>query len=66
MAHEKHPLDVLAERLEATADKPVAAQDVSPDYWELRSATDESVGDYPQAVTCNPDQVFKWGESEGL
>jgi hypothetical protein len=63
---EKHPFDVAAERLEALADGPVAGQDASPDYWELRSATDESVGDYPQAVPCGPDEPLDWGESEGL
>ena len=46
-----------------SADEPVAGHDASPDYWELRSATDESVGDYPQALLCEPHD---WGESEGL
>lgn len=63
MPKEKHPLDVVAERLEAAADRPVAAQEASPDYWELRSATDESVGDSPQAVLR---EAHDWGESEGL
>ncbi|WP_406698986.1 hypothetical protein V5E97_08880 [Singulisphaera sp. Ch08] len=63
MPNDKHPFDVAAERLEALADKPVAGQDASPDYWELRSATDESVGDYPQALLCEPHD---WDESEGL
>ncbi len=66
MRKKKHPLDVVAERLEAAADEPVAAQEASSDYWELRSATDESVGDYPQAVLCDPEQVLQWGDSEGL
>ena len=63
MSNDKHPLDVVAERLEALADEPVAGHDASPDYWELRSATDESAGDYPQARLCEPHD---WGESEGL
>jgi hypothetical protein len=66
MPQEKHPFDVAAERLESLADAPVAAHDTSPDYWELRGATDETVGDYPQADLANPGQVFEWGESEGL
>ncbi len=61
MTNDKHPFDIAAERLEAAADKPVAAQDVSPDYWELKIATDESVGDYPQAVSLKDDD---WGASE--
>ena len=63
MPNDKHPFDVAAERLEALADEPVAGHDASPDYSELRSATDESVGDYPQALLCEPHD---WGESEGL
>lgn len=66
MRHRKHPLDVVAEQLETLADGPVAAQEASPDYWELRSATDESVGDYPQVVWSDPKQVLAWGDSEGL
>src|SRR4051794_37922756 len=66
MPHDKHPFDVAAERLEAIADQPVAAHEASPDYWELRGAADESVGDYPQVVLCEPDRVFEWGEAEGL
>lgn len=66
MQKRKHPLDVVAESLEAAADGPVAAQEASPDYWELRSATDESVGDYPQAVHSHPHQVLEWGDSGGL
>lgn len=67
MPHEKHPLDVAAERLEALSDAPVAANDVSHDYWELRSAADESVvGDYPQTEPCEEDLYLQWGDSEGL
>jgi hypothetical protein len=66
MRSRKHPLDVVAEQLEALADGPVAAQEASPDYWELRSATDESVGDYPQVVWVDPKQVLEWGDTEGL
>jgi hypothetical protein len=66
MPSDKHPFDVAAEQLETLADKPVAAKAASTDYWEVRSATDESVGDYPQLLLCEPDQVFEWGESEGL
>lgn len=66
MRNKKHPLDVVAEGLEALADGPVAAQEASPDYWELHSATDKSVGDYPQVVLSDPDQVLEWGDSEGL
>ena len=50
MAHDKHPFDIVAEQWEAIADQPVATQEASPDFWELRSAADESIGDYPQAV----------------
>ncbi len=63
MANEKHPFDVAAERLEAIADTPVAGQDASPEYWELKSATDETTGDYPQAQL--PEE-HDWGESYGL
>jgi hypothetical protein len=65
VATEKHPLDILAEQMEAAADRPVAAQEESPDYWELRAATDETVGDYPQAIIPG-DEPYDWGESEGL
>ena len=65
MATEKHPLDVVAEQLEAAADQPVATQEASPDYWELHHATDETVGDYPQAIIPE-DEPYDWGESEGL
>ncbi len=64
MRDKRHPLDIMAEQLETLADSPVAAQEASPDYWELHSATDESVGDYPQAVLSDPD--FDWGDAEGL
>jgi len=64
---EKHPLDIVAERLEAVAAAPVAAQDASPDYWELHASTDAAVvGDYPQAVSSDPGVVHGWGESGGL
>ena len=63
MAQEKHPLDAAIERLEALADKPVAAQEASPDYWELNFAADESVGDFPQAVL---PETFQWGETEAI
>ena len=61
MAQEKHPFDVAAERLEELADKPVAAQEASPDYWELKFAADESVGDFPQAVL---PESHEWGKSK--
>ncbi len=61
MPNDKHPFDIAAERLEAAADKPMAAQDASPDYWELKFATDESVGDYPQAMSLEEED---WDESE--
>ena len=61
MPNDKHPFDIAAERLEGAADKPVAAQDTSPDYWELKFATDESVGDYPQALSLEEED---WDESE--
>lgn len=61
--NDKHPFDVVAERLQAAADWPVAAQDASPDYWELKFATDETVGDYPQAMIR---ESYDWGESAGL
>lgn len=61
---DKHPLDVVAEQAEAEADAPVAAQDPSPDYWELHPSTDAAVvGDYPQAVHAEPRGS---GESGGL
>ena len=61
---DKHPLDVVAERLEAIAAARVAIQDASPDYWELHASTDAAVvGDYPQAVCREPPD---WGESDGL
>jgi hypothetical protein len=61
MPDDKHPFDAAAERLEAAADTPVEAQDASPDYWELKFATDESVGDYPQAMSLEEQD---WDESE--
>ena len=63
MTQQKHPFDVVAERLEAAADRPVAGQEPSPHYWEFRLAADESVGDYPQAVYAEPPD---WGDSDGL
>jgi hypothetical protein len=67
MPSDKHPLDVLAEKLEAIADKPVAAQDASPDYWEFGSSTDPTVvGDYPQTEPCDEEALFQLDESEGL
>lgn len=66
MAAKKHPFDVVAEQLEAAGDQPVAEQEPSPDFWELRSATDENVGDYPQTEPCEPDEMLAWGQPEGL
>ena len=51
MSDQKHPFDLAAEQLEAAADGPVASADASRDYWELALAADESVGDYPQAIS---------------
>ncbi len=62
MAKKKHPLDVVAEQLEARAAKPAARQDSSPDYWEFRCSGDID----PQAVLCKPNVVFTWGDGEGL
>ncbi len=61
MPKDEHPFDIVAERLKAAADKPVAAQDTSLDYWELEFATDESVGDFPQAMSLEEQD---WDESE--
>ena len=60
---EKHPLDLVAARLEMAADLPVAAQAASPDYWGLQLATDDTVGDYPQVVVR---RGHDWGEAQGL
>ena len=63
MAKQKHPFDVAAEQLEQIADQPVAGQEPSPHYWEMRFAADDSVGDYPQAEYAEtPD----WGDTDGL
>lgn len=63
MAIDKHPFDIAAERLEAIADSPTIGNDVSPDYWELSEAADETVGDYPQALFT---EAQDWGDSAGL
>lgn len=73
MTENKHPLDEVAEQLEAEEQAPVAAQEASPDFWELRHAADETVGDYPQAVEANPvepewnpETGYEIDETEGL
>lgn len=63
MPDQKHPFDVVAEQLEALADAPAAGNEASRDYWELSAASDETVGDYPQALAVDPPNQ---GESEGL
>ena len=60
--NEKHPFDLVADQLTAAADAPVAAQKVSPDYWELQLAADDSVGDYPQAAWAEEGES---GEEDG-
>jgi hypothetical protein len=62
VANKKHPFDFVAEKLEAIAAGPAAAQEASPDYWELHYPVDN----YPQAALPKPNVVFKWGEGEGL
>jgi hypothetical protein len=67
MARKKqHPLDALADQLEAEANKPVAEQSISPDYWEISHAADDTVGDYPQADYANAKAIALWGDSQGL
>ena len=60
MAKKKHPFDVVAEQLEALADKPAAAQDASPDFWEFDVALDD------QTALCEPKVVRKWVPGDGL
>lgn len=60
---EKHPLDLVVARLEVAADMPVATQAASPDYWGLKFATDDTVGDYPQVVRR---EEYNRGEAQGL
>ncbi|NUM56069.1 MAG: hypothetical protein HUU46_20710 [Candidatus Hydrogenedentes bacterium] len=49
MIDDKHPLDEAAEQMQAAAEKPVADLAPSPDYWEFKTAEDDSVGTFPQA-----------------
>lgn len=63
MDSKKHPLDIAAGQLEALADAPSANQPSSANFWEFRCATDDTVGDYPQAIF---QEMPDWGDSEGL
>ena len=59
--------DTAAEQLEKGADQPVAGQDASADFWEIRPGVDEAVvGDYPQTEPCDAELSQECDESEGL
>lgn len=65
MTKEKHPFDAAAEELESISDGPVADQNPSADFWELRYSTDDTTGNFPQAEHIK----FDWeslDDSDGL